>query len=96
MKNQHADIKQNDIVKIVSDCPEQGRFAKVLRVQKEKSGETLYTLKVNNYWNSSEMIKRYGAWDGQLWIAMAFSDREILLKKQDPQHKSLPVLRNAV
>ncbi|MFC5449019.1 hypothetical protein [Paenibacillus aestuarii] len=79
---QLTEIEPNDIVKITGNLKEQGRFAKVLRVQKQESGDTLFTIKVNNYWNSADMVKKYGVWNGQLWIALSCDQFEIELKRK--------------
>ncbi|MFE5321493.1 hypothetical protein ACFQ88_22545 [Paenibacillus sp. NPDC056579] len=85
MNKERAKIKEQDIVKIVVDVEERGRFAKMLRVQKGETGELMYTLKVSNYWNFSEMVNLYGEWEGQLWIAMVFTASDIELRKPAPQ-----------
>ncbi|MFC5451025.1 hypothetical protein [Paenibacillus aestuarii] len=84
MKNiiQLTEIEPNDIVKITGNLMEQGRFAKVLRVQKQSSGDTLFIVKVNNYWNSADMVRQFGIWNGQLWIAMACDQFDIELKRK--------------
>ncbi|MEB9897775.1 hypothetical protein P4K96_30670 [Bacillus cereus] len=84
MNLEHLTINQGDIVKIVASVPEQGRYAKVLRVGKRNDGETQYTLKVNNYWNSSKMRKQFGEWDGLMWCALILNEHEVILKKQEP------------
>jgi hypothetical protein len=95
MKSQQAEIKQGDIVKIVAGL-ERGKFARILRVKKEPNGELFYTLKVNNYWNSTDNVKLYGQWDGLLWNAIVLTDREIELKQKTLQHPAHPLLRSAV
>ncbi|MFC5449025.1 hypothetical protein [Paenibacillus aestuarii] len=45
-------------------------------------GDTLFTIKVNNYWNSADMVKKYGVWNGQLWIALSCDQFEIELKRK--------------
>lgn len=75
------EIQASDIVKILADCPEKGRYAKVLRNGIDSNGQAIYTLKINNYWNSVDNIKNHGPWKGQMWIAVVMNREEIQFKK---------------
>lgn len=74
------EIQAFDIVKIVADCPERGRYAKVLRTGIDPNGKAIYTLKINHYWNSVDNIQNNGPWKGQMWIAIILNSDEIQLK----------------
>ncbi|MEK4297486.1 hypothetical protein [Paenibacillus sp. FSL R5-0914] len=75
-------IQASDIVNILADGPERGRYAKVLRTGIDPYGKAIYTLKINHYWNSVDNIKRHGPWKGQMWIAIVLSSDEIQQKKR--------------
>ncbi|MEK5400207.1 hypothetical protein [Paenibacillus sp. FSL K6-2859] len=95
MKTQ-VEIQVIDIVKILDDGPENGRFAKVLRIGVDPKGKAIYTLKVNHYWNSSDNILKHGPWKGQMWIAIVLSREEIQLRKSAVYKTYTPQLRNVV
>lgn len=89
-------IQASDIVKILADGSERGRYAKVLRVGIDANGKTIYTLKINNYWNSVDNIKKHGPWKGQMWIAIVLRREEIQLRRPAIYEKYTPQLRNVV
>lgn len=70
-------FKRGDIVKILAPASEQGRYAVILRSRYSVEGDEIFTLKMNNYWNSAENVKRFGFWEGQLWIAVTKNRQEI-------------------
>ncbi|KUP25810.1 hypothetical protein [Paenibacillus sp. DMB5] len=84
MYSQTIKIHLNDIVKILSGY-EAGKYAKVLRIHSIENDLVHLTLKINSYWNSTDYVKRFGIWKGQLWIAIIKTNLEVQLKNNNVQ-----------
>lgn len=82
LKKEEELFEEGDIVVILSPEKERGRYAIILRSALDLNGVVIFTLKMNSYWNSSENVKYFGLWIGQLWIAVIKFKEEIQVRKK--------------
>lgn len=85
LKKEEELFEEGDIVVILSPEKERGRYAIILRSGLDLNGVVIFTLKMNSYWNSSENVKHFGLWTGQLWIAVIKFKEEIQVRKKSKE-----------